>query len=85
MRRERREFFPEQAGKGSLTSNYEAETGFLWMWPEHPCFLSSEDGYVEELQGKQVPLEWTETSGGLLEWWHHPGVPLALPVERASS
>ena len=60
MRRERREFFPEQAGKGSLTSNYEAETGFLWMWPEHPCFLSSEDGYVEELleleQGWEGPF-----------------------------
>ena len=23
---------------------------------------------VEAVQGKQVPLEWTETSGGLLEW-----------------
>ena len=40
---------------------------------------------VEEVQGNQVPLEWTETSGGLLEWWHDPGVPLAFPVERASS
>ena len=36
-------------------------------------------------QGKQVPLEWTDTSGGLLEWWHDPGVPLAFPVESASS
>ena len=35
--------------------------------------------------GKQVPLEWTDTSGGLLEWWHDPGVPLAFPVENASS
>ena len=34
---------------------------------------------------KQVSLEWTETSGGLWEWWHDPGVPLAFPVERASS
>ena len=32
------------------------------------------------VQGKQVPLEWTDTSGGLLEWWHDPGVPLAFPV-----
>ena len=39
---------------------------------------------VEAVQGKQVPLEWTETSGGLLEWWHDPGVPLAFPVESAS-
>ena len=40
---------------------------------------------VEAVQGNQVPLEWTETSGGLLEWWHEPGVPLAFHVERASS
>ena len=35
--------------------------------------------------GKQVSLELTETSGGLWEWWHDPGVPLAFPVESASS
>ena len=40
---------------------------------------------VEAAQGKQVPLEWTETSGGLLEWWHFPGVSLAFPVESTSS
>ena len=38
---------------------------------------------VEAVQGKQVSLEWTETSGGLWEWWHDPGVPLAFPVESA--
>ena len=27
---------------------------------------------VEAVQGKQDPLEWTETSGGFLEWWHDP-------------
>ena len=27
---------------------------------------------VEAVQGKQVFLEWTETSGGLWEWWHDP-------------
>ena len=27
---------------------------------------------VEAVQGKQVPLESTETFGGLLEWWHDP-------------
>ena len=26
----------------------------------------------EALQGKQVSLEWTVTSGGLWEWWHDP-------------
>ena len=40
---------------------------------------------VEAVQGEQVSLEWTETSGGLWEWWNDPGVPLALPVESASS
>ena len=40
---------------------------------------------VEAVQGKHVHLEWTETSGGLLEWWHDAGVPLAFSVESASS
>ena len=40
---------------------------------------------LEAVQGKQVPLEWTETSGELLEWWHDAGDPLAFPVESASS
>ena len=40
---------------------------------------------VETVQGKQVSLEWTEISGGLWEWWHDPGAPLAFPVESASS
>ena len=40
---------------------------------------------VEAVQGKQVSLEWTETSGGLWEWGHDPGVPLAFPIESASS
>ena len=40
---------------------------------------------VKALQGKQVPLEWTDTSGGLLEWWQDPAVPLAFPVESTSS
>ena len=40
---------------------------------------------VVAVQGKQVSLEWTETSVGLWEWWHNPGVYLAFPVENASS
>ena len=40
---------------------------------------------VEAVQGKQVSLEWTETSGGLWEWWNDPGVPLAFALESASS
>ena len=49
MRREHREFFLDRAGKGSLFSNLEEETGLLWMWPGLSCFLSSGDGYVGEL------------------------------------
>ena len=40
---------------------------------------------VDAVRGKQFSVEWTETSGGLWEWWHDPGVPLAFPVESASS
>ena len=40
---------------------------------------------VDAVQGKQFSLEWTETFRGLWEWWHDPGVPLAFPVESASS
>ena len=40
---------------------------------------------AEAVQGKQVSLECTEMSGGLWEWCHDPGIPLAFPVERASS
>ena len=61
MRRERREFFPDHTGNGSLLSSYEAETGLLWMWAGLLCFLSTGDGYVGELlelqQGLKDPLE----------------------------
>ena len=40
---------------------------------------------VEAVEGKQFSLEWTETSGGLWEWWQDPDVPLAFPVESACS
>ena len=46
---ERREFFPNNAGKGSLLSSWETETGLLWMWAGLSCFLSSGDRYVREL------------------------------------
>ena len=49
-----------------------------------PCSESILGLKVEAVQGKQVSLDWTETSGGLWEWWHDPGVPLAFPVESTS-
>ena len=51
----------------------------------HPWCESMFGLKVEAVQGKQVSLEWTETSGGPWQWWHDPGVPLAFPVESASS
>ena len=50
-----------------------------------PWFESILGLKVEAVQRKQVFLEWTETSGGLWEWWQDPAVPLAFLVERASS
>ena len=49
MRRECRKFFPDHAGKASLLSRYEVETGLLLMWERLSCFLSSGDGQVGEL------------------------------------
>ena len=57
MRRERREFFPDHAGKVSLLSSKEAEMGLLWMWAGLSCFLSSGDGYVGELLELQQGCE----------------------------
>ena len=57
MRRKRREFFPNHAGKGSLLSILEAETGLLWMWVGLSCFLSSGHGYVGELLELQQGCE----------------------------
>ena len=55
------EFYPEHSGEGSLLSSLEAETGLLWMWAGLSCFLTSKDGYVDELlelqQGCEGPLE----------------------------
>ena len=57
MRREGREFFGDEAGKGSLISSYEAETGLLWMWAGPSFFLSSGDGYVGKLLELQQGCE----------------------------
>ena len=57
MRRESREFFPDEAGKESLISSYEVETRLLWMWAGLSCFLSSGDGYVGELLELQQGCE----------------------------
>ena len=51
------DFFPDHAGKRSLLSSLEAETGLLWMWAGLMCFLSSGDGYVGELLELQQGCE----------------------------
>ena len=60
------EFVPDHAGKGSLLSSYEGETGLLWMWAGLSCFLSSGDGYAGEFlscsKGLREPLEVPEVS-----------------------
>ena len=57
MRRERREFFSHQAGKGSVISSYEVETGLPWMWAGPSCFLYSGEGDVKELVELQQGCE----------------------------
>ena len=57
MRLGHQEFFLDHSGKGSRLSSYGAETGLLWMWAGLSCFLSSEDGYVQELLELQQGCE----------------------------
>ena len=57
-------------------------TGLSYMPPWCQWILGLK---VEAVEGKQVSLESTETIEGLWEWWHDPGIPLAIPVESAST
>ena len=55
--------------KGSLAFPLGFPTGLSHVHPWCESILGLK---VEALQGKQVSLEWTEASGGLLGWWHDP-------------
>ena len=78
--------FPSRRSRDLWLSIEAFPRGFPTGLSHVPPWCSSIVGLkVEAVQGKQVSLEWTETSGGLWEWWHDPGVPLAFPVESASS
>ena len=45
--------------------------GFFTVMSHMPPWCQSILGLkVEAVPGKQASLEWTETSGGLWEWWH---------------
>ena len=68
--------------KGSVAFPRGFPTGLSHVSPWCESILGLK---VEAVQGKQVSLEWTETSGGLRESRHDPGVPLACPVESVSS
>ena len=68
--------------KGSVAFPLGFPTGLSHVPPWCESILGLK---VKTVQRKQVSLEWTETSGGLWECWHDPGVPLAFPVESASS
>ena len=65
--------------KGSVAFPRGFATGLSHMPPWCESILGLK---VEAVQGKQVSLEWTETSRGLREWWHDPGVPLLSCGDR---
>ena len=71
--------FPSRLSHDAFPRGFPTGLSHVSPWCESILGLK-----VEAVQGKQVSLEWTETSGGLWEWWHDPGVPLAFPVESAS-
>ena len=78
--------FPMRGSRGMRLSLEAFPRGFPTGMSLVPLLCESILGLkVEAVQGKQFSQEWTETSGGLWEWWHDPGVPLAFPVERAST
>ena len=78
--------FPSRGSRDLWISLEAFPRGFPTGLPHVPLCCESILGLkVEAVQGKQFSQEWTETSGGLWEWWHDPGVPLAFPVESASS
>ena len=72
--------FPSRLSQETFPRGF--HTGLSHMPPWCESILSLK---VEAVQGKQVSVEWNETSGGVWERWHEPGVPLAFQVESASS
>ena len=72
--------FPTRLSQEAFPRGFPTGLSHVPPWCESNLGLK-----VEAVQGKQVSLEWNETSRGLWEWWHDPGVPLAFTVESASS
>ena len=78
--------FPSRGSRDLWLSLEAFPRGFPTWLSQVPPWCESILGLkVDAALGKQVSLEWTETSGGLWDWWHDPGVPLPFPVESASS
>ena len=78
--------FPSHGSRDLRLSLEAFPRGFPTGLSHAPLWCESILGLkVEAVQGKQVSVEWTETSGGLWEWRHDPLVPLSFPVESASS
>ena len=78
--------FPSRGSRDLWLSLEAFPRGFPTGLSHVPLWCESILGLkVKAVQGIQVSLEWTETSGVLRERWHDPGVPLAFPVESASS
>ena len=77
--------FPSRGSRDLWLSLEAFPRGFPTGLSQVPQWCESILGLkVEAVQGKQFSLEWTETSGGLWEWWHEAGVPLDFLVESAS-
>ena len=72
--------FQERFSNEDFPRSFPTGLSYVTLWWESILGMK-----VKAVQGKQVPLEWTETSGGLLEWWHDAGVPFAFPLESTSS
>ena len=72
--------FPSRLSLEAFPRGFSTGLSHMLQWCESILGLK-----VEAVQGKQFSLEWTETHGGLREWWHDPGVPLVFSVESASS
>ena len=74
--------FPWIKGSVAFPRGFPKELSLVPPWCVSMSILGLK---VEAVKGKQFSLEWTEISWGLWEWWKDPGVPLAFPVESASS
>ena len=72
--------FPSRLSHEAFPRGFPAGLSHVPPWCESILGLK-----LEAVLGKQASLEWTETSGGLWEWWNDPGVPLDFPVESVPS